>query len=483
MKENQTAPKINEYSKKLLEEKNANKDPVYKRLYNMRASKDENSAFSNKNNPKLNKAKNNSLEKNKKLKNKSTSHHSKNISAANNTELESNEKQEKEEFIYKSVNTEENIARKSLNYNINNINVNNNNRKSKVLSSKLVKKVDFVNQENNNNANNLNKKAEKAKDLHKSNSNKNINFKNPLENNSNKYIFNKYTVLFRNCFEELFTEFINCGYEMDYTKGVNIDFLLQLFYRLKLFDLANNANNQNENMENERMLSNEEINIMLKPIEKNLFLEIFENLRDSEGFILIDHFYIFSLAILDLLDYYILKAYQDKERESEKDAKNLRNKSATPNKLNNVSNNYNNDNKSDKNVGFIIDKNVIEKINAELKSKIILSKKYGGYDDANNYIITFEQSKKIHKDFLCFSTNWYKSIRNNKNKNKEIDNLATESITFKPKINAKSAKIGEEYRRKVINALDAELKDKKNQNSNNLDYIEILNLKKKKQEK
>lgn len=476
LKENQTAPKINEVSKKIMEEKNNNnKDPVYQRLYNLRASKEEKQIITSihNENAKL-KAKNSSQEKNKKLKNKSTTHHSKNISCNINNELENNENQEKEEVIYKTVNTEENAKRKSLN--VNNLN-NNNNRK---MSNK---KIELNNNfENNNNFNyevksNI-KKNEKAKDLQYQTVNKNPNFKNPLDN-SNKFLFNKYTTLFRSVFEDLFNEFINSGIEMDYTKGVNKDFLLQFFYKLKLFNLENNSNaNNDNNNENNKFYSNEELISLIKPQEINLFEDIHENICDSEGYISIDHFYIFSLAILDLLDYYILKAFQDKEKENEKS----KNQSNTPNKINNVNNNVN-ENKLDKNGNLIIDKNLIDKINSELKSKIILSKKYGGYDDANNFIITFEQSKKIHKDFLCFSTNWYKSIRNIKNKAKEIESLAAESTTFKPKINPKSAKIGEEYRRKIISELDIEMKNRNNQNLNNLDYIEILNLKKKRQEK
>jgi len=501
LKENQTAPKINEYSKKLLEEKNANKDPVYKRLYNMKASKEEKAVNSIKDsNNNLNKAcKNNSQEKNRNLKNKSTSHHSKNISSVNNNihndDLEINkENTENDEVIYKTVQTEENLQQRKSLLN-NNCNINNN-RKSKVYSSKLVKKVDFVNLENKNiknHNNNYNKKAgvDKGKDLQhlqKSNSNKNINFKNPLENNSNKFIFNKYTALFRNVFEELFNECLNSAVDMDYTKGVSIEFLLQFFFRLKLFDLGNinNVLNLNENQEHEKIIKNEDLYNKLKPSEKNLFLEIFENLRDSEGLVSIDHFYIFSLAILDVLDYYILKAYQDKEKDSEKFEKeakgNNRNSSATPSKL--ISHTAAAaENKSEKSANFTIDKNTVDKINSELKGKIILNKRYGGYDEANNFIITFELSKKIHKDFLCFSANWYKSIRSYKSKNKDLENLAAESVSFKPKINAKSAKIGQEYRRRIISELDAELKDKKNQNLNSMDYLEILNLKKKRQDK
>lgn len=446
----------------------------------MKASKEEKALIDK---TKSNKAiRNNSYEKNKKLKNKSTTHHSKNISNANinnnNNDLDKSNEND-QVLLYNAVNTEENLQRKSL--------IKNNNiRKSKVISSKLVKKVDFTNFEINNNI--LNKKADKsAKDLQKSNSNKNINFKNPLENNSNKYIFNKYTALFRNIFEELFNEFINSGTELDYIKGVNKDFLLQLFDRLKLFEFPCNS----ENQEQDKLWSTEEIINSLKQTEKNLFYEVFENLRDSEAYVSIDHFYIFSLAILDLLDYYILKAYQEKEKEIEKEAKGKRNNLATtPSKVNSNNNHCNNATenfKSEKNANnfnFIVDKNTVDKINAELKAKIILSKKYGGYDEANNFIITFEHAKKIHKDFLCFSVNWYKSIRNsNKSKNKDLENLAAESVTFKPKINPKSAKIGEEYRRKVISELDVELKDKKNQNVNSLDYLEILNLKKKRQDK
>ncbi len=444
------------------EKNNNNKDPVYQRLYKLRVSKEEKQIINpiNYENNKI-KPRNNSQEKSKKFKNKSTQH-IKNISCNLPNEIENIENQEKEEVIYKTLNTEENVTRKSLN-------INNYRKFSK-------KKIEYMNNQEINNYNtevkNNNRKREKTKDALVSNTSKNLNFKNPLDN-SNKFLFNKYTSLFRNVFEELFNDFISKGIEMDYTKGVTIDFLLQFFFKLKFFYLINANNDANEN---DNSFSNEELKNIIKPQENNLFEEIYENIRDSDGHISIDHFFIFSLAILDLLDYYILKAFQDKEKEIEKNKNNM-------NLQNRAINSASSENNLDKNGNLIIDKNLMDKINSELKSKIILNKKYGGYDEASNYIITFEQSKKIHKDFLCFSTNWYKSIRNTKNKVKELENLATESVTFKPKINPKSAKIGEEYRRRIISELDSEMKNKNNQNLNNLDYIELLNLKKKKQEK
>lgn len=465
LKENQIAPKINEVSKKIIEDKNLNKDPVYQRLYNLRGSKDEKQIIDK------NIINNNNLKRPSNLnsnKAKNISNHSNNLNYnANNFNKEKNpnsinfdenqfEQDEKDWDDYKTAHTDDNTNKKR------------NNSMNAVLSAKKpsagksVKKTEFINNHNNNN--NCTKEAAAvavaSTSAHNPDTLKSLNFKNPLDN-SNKFLFNKYTLIFRNKFEELFNEFISSGIEMDYTKGVNIEFLLQLLYRLKFFDftIVKENNSQQIQAEKNTNLNKSEINNLLKQQEKILLLEIYENIRDSEGYFLIDHFYIFSLAILDLLDYYILKAYSEKE------------KSISPN--------------NNKNSNFVVDKNLVEKINNELKSKIILSKKYGGYDEHNNYIITLEQSKKIHKDFNSFSSNWYKSIRNTKNKAKEITELEAESVTFKPKINPKSAKMGDEYRKKILSELDAEMKEKNNNNlkKDNLDYIEILSLKKKRQEK
>ena len=174
---------------------------------------------------------------------------------------------------------------------------------------------------------------------------------------------------------------------------------------------------------------------------------MYENIRDTEGHVIIDHLYIFLLSILDLLDYYILKGYMDKEKDNELQKNSKINKNSNHKTINN-SNSATNI-LGDKNHS-VIDKNLIDKINSEISSRLILKKKFGGYDENNNFIITFDQAKKIHKDFLILSTNWYKSIINNKNKNNTKENLTIEPLTFKPKINPKSAKIGDEYRRKII---------------------------------
>ena len=194
-------------------------------------------------------------------------------------------------------------------------------------------------------------------------------------------------------------------------------------------------------------------------------MDIYDSLRDTEGYITIDHFYIFSLAILDLFEYYVLKAYVDKEKtDNEKENKS---------KLNDI---------NKLSASSQIERSTLDIINSDLKSRIILNKKYGGYDEFNNFIITFEQAKLIHKNFSNFSTNWYKSIRNTKNKVKEIEESNAESITFKPKINRKSAKMGDEYRKKILTEIEAEKKADK-RNSESLDYYDVMNLKKKRQEK
>ncbi len=334
------------------EKNNNNKDPVYQRLYKLRVSKEEKQIINpiNYENNKI-KPRNNSQEKSKKFKNKSTQH-IKNISCNLPNEIENIENQEKEEVIYKTLNTEENVTRKSLN-------INNYRKFSK-------KKIEYMNNQEINNYNtevkNNNRKREKTKDALVSNTSKNLNFKNPLDN-SNKFLFNKYTSLFRNVFEELFNDFISKGIEMDYTKGVTIDFLLQFFFKLKFFYLINANNDANEN---DNSFSNEELKNIIKPQENNLFEEIYENIRDSDGHISIDHFFIFSLAILDLLDYYILKAFQDKEKEIEKNKNNM-------NLQNRAINSASSENNLDKNGNLIIDKNLMDKINSELKSKIILN--------------------------------------------------------------------------------------------------------------
>jgi hypothetical protein len=488
LKDNQRAPKINEISKKIMEEKDKDKDPVYNRLYKSKIKEKD----KENNNNNINKLKSNSQLQIYQSQIKDIRNQSVDLNENNNiNNIDSSKKNKglKNKNLYLNINS---IDSNSNLYN--NSNKNNNImeiiQKSKTptnLKSNLsTKKILFNNNINNNN----NKKHNKIKVINdKENKNGNLNLnliKNPLDN-SNKFLFKKFTEIFRKNFEEIFNDYIKTNSDSDYTKGFKLDFLMILMKKLKLFAKENaNFNSEKDKINNDNininindtiplesiMMTaideiNNSINLNLSLKEKKNLLEIYDSLRDSEGYITIDHFYIFCLAILDLFEYYVLKAFFEKEKNENKQILNTQ-----------------------------IDKKMLDKINFDLKGRIIFNKKYGGFDEFNNFIITFDQAKLIHKNFILFSTNWYKSIRNTRNKIKEIEELNAESTTFKPKINRKSAKIGDEYRKKILNEIEAENNNKGNyigdfnienlknkRSSENLNYFDVINLKKKRQEK
>jgi hypothetical protein len=505
LKDNQRTPKINEISKKIMEEKeksnllskdndkdkDKDKDLVYNRLYKSKIKiKEKDNDVNNINN--INKLKSNSLLQNiqsqmKDLRNQSVDFIENNKNNNYNKNSISNNYSNKKNLIGKNKHSNLNINT-NTNSNLNTMDSNflNNNvmeiKKSKTptnLNSNFsAKKFLF-----NNNNNNINKRNNKTKEINeKEKEYGNVNsIKNPLDN-SNKFLFKKFTEIFRNNFEEIFNDYIKTNSESNYTKGFKLDFLIILMKKLKFFDLENGNFNLEKEKEKDKINTdniielspleaimakdeiNNSINLNLNLKEKRSLLEIYDSLRDSEGYITIDHFYIFCLAILDLFEYYVLKAFFDKEKSENK-----------------------------QNLNSQIDKKMLDKINLDLKGRIIYNKKYGGFDEFNNFIITFDQAKLIHKNFHALSTNWYKSIRNTKNKIKEIEELNAESITFKPKINRKSAKIGNEYRKKIVNEIEAENNNKGNnileynignkRSSENLNYFDMINLKKKRQEK
>ena len=103
-----------------------------------------------------------------------------------------------------------------------------------------------------------------------------------------------------------------------------------------------------------------------------------------------------------------------------------------------------------------IDSEIAKLIREELSRKVKVIKKYCGFDEKSNIIITFEQAKLINIDFNQFYMNWSNydgsSKLNNKKNNKLEDKYANENdkkFPFSPHINDNSNKMYQGYRQKI----------------------------------
>ena len=260
--------------------------------------------------------------------------------------------------------------------------------------------------------------------------------------------------------------------------------------------LSQTSSNQSQEIDNPLSTKNQ---------ERKLVTEMYENMKDSEGFVNLDHIFIYCLSILNLLEYFIVKSYKlDNDELTELQSQTLNSQPSTKTLRSSVSNTkILSKTNSVLTLGEDTYNNLVHKLNLDLNSRIINSKKYGGFDEEQNFIITFSQAKMIFKDFNLFSFNY------NNTGQKKQKLVVEEELSFKPKINPKSIQLSNKYRQKVIEELDSlDIKNSKvtsdiqdyysnpsclkpsiinnsrpSTSASQPDYTDILLMKKKKQEK
>ena len=124
------------------------------------------------------------------------------------------------------------------------------------------------------------------------------------------------------------------------------------------------------------------------------------------------------------------------------------------------------------------DTEFLNKLNEEMAEQQETKKIYGGFDGSGNYYMTIEDAKKIKNKFGLFYINLSATKKMTKQKKA---NHETETFSHKPQIDKHSQSICNQFRRKI----QEEFKDENNRSKNNnayLDYIDLLLLKKKKNE-
>jgi hypothetical protein len=343
----QTAPKINEASKKIVEVKQKSEDPVHLRLYNKRNSKERKQML---------------LEQNKKTKKVPI----KKVEEITNT-------------LYQDA-----MIR---------------NTKQKELA-----------------------KTKKEEKVIKS------------SENSNKFILKKFNKQYREEVEKLFNEIIEN--DKNFNNKLNLSQLTVLLQNLNFISKDNNENNENQ------------VQNINKNTEKKLIIDIYDTIKDKDELINLDHLFIFLLSILNLLEYYIIKSTKQNENIEEQNEVVKSNSQKTL-KTNGSTTKVLMKNSSTLTLSDEATQNLIHKLNLELTKRIIVNKKYGGFDEEDNYIISFTHAKQIQKDYTLFAFNWSSFIHNG-NKKRMTEPSEKKDLTFKPKINKKSELLCNEYRKKVV---------------------------------
>ena len=158
------------------------------------------------------------------------------------------------------------------------------------------------------------------------------------------------------------------------------------------------------------------------PKESQLVTEIWENLNKEEFVKTLDLF-LFLLAIVNLIDPYITSKFNEKSKEN---------------------------NSLDENFVLNLEKNIdVDQANFYINSRITQKRKYGGFDQENNYLLNFSHGKSIHRDFNMLYINRNKNIANMNKQNKKSASISIPQ--FKPTIGVVSEKLSHEYKKKIAN--------------------------------
>jgi len=303
------------------------------------------------------------------------------------------------------------------------------------------------------------KRQNKQKEIQNRKSEEKIHKSNYI---SNKYVLKKFEKRFKENVEEIIKITLQGHKDNQITdqpiNKINIEQLVYLMQKMNFLS--------NEEIQNSLTNNNCENPLSYKNIEKKLIFELFDSLKDKDKLINLDHLFIFSLSILNLLEYYIVKGYLENNPNENND-----NNDNEPVEINSLSNknsernlNIKNNNshlkliKKTSSVASLYEsdsqnlENLLVKLNFELKSRIVSNKKFGGLDPDGNFIITFTHSKLIFKEFNLLALN-YNTLNSNTKKSEKIPQVEGE-IGFKPKINNKSKELGNKYRQKILDQFE-----------------------------
>jgi len=234
--------------------------------------------------------------------------------------------------------------------------------------------------------NDAQKRKEKIKEKENEIYNPEIMNSSKMTQNSNKILYKK--------FKDKFQYEINNNIDI-FDNNIGFKDLEKLFINLN-FIKNNPISNEESYLLNEiyDCLINDNLEIENNNNNNNNTNNNFNTINNYSSKINLDHLYIFCLSIIGLLNYYILNSYLNTDKKLTKNA-------------------------------------ILLKINEDLNSKIKINKKYGGFDEDKNYIITPNQSKIIFSHFFIFYQNWKSTFTvSKKTQNQESLNFLNNNINI-----------------------------------------------------
>ena len=200
--------------------------------------------------------------------------------------------------------------------------------------------------------------------------------------------------------------------------------------------------------EEEKMLNLNESAIKQK--EKKLVIEIIENLKDSEDFIDKEDLFKFLLAVLNLYETCLIKINKltsnpiiQKESGGKQKVSKTDIKGKVVTKI------------EKERIQQLLEKSLLNNINQDVLSRTKVIKKYGGFDENNNFLINIAAGNLINKDFNLLYINYSNNaFLNQRETNKESKKKLKLPLQFKPVINPLSDKLIINFRRKIQSVIN-----------------------------
>jgi hypothetical protein len=206
----------------------------------------------------------------------------------------------------------------------------------------------------------------------------------------------------------------------------------------------NNGNTQRNETFNNTEGSNVNEDKTHSSVERKMLNDLYEALKDAEGYINIDHLFIFILAVINLYEYYLYSSF----KKTQVNMGSLENTEKSPKAEKSPKSE-----KEDKDKKRKFDRDqIMANIGNDINNKIVTKTKYGAFDEHNNFMIPIDKSKLINKEFSIFYINFMnrKAHVTKRVQKKNNNGSFSAQATYKPQINENSNKIYSEYRNKIL---------------------------------
>ena len=220
----------------------------------------------------------------------------------------------------------------------------------------------------------------------------------------------------------------------------------------------------------------------IKQQEKKLVCTIWENLKDDDGLVTSDHIFLFLIAVLNIYEFYLYDSYKHdhgfsgkQEEKKDNKGKSVKFDTKSDGKLLTEGDvvDYNNTDannpialmhkelskgtlkkpkgmKDEKTAKELEKEKIMTLITNDMNSKIKISKKYCSFDENKGFMLSLQNAKVINQDFNLFYVNWstnnYLALKSVYHDEAVAHNNPG---VYKPKINANSAKLFTEFRKKL----------------------------------